>query len=529
MNTAAYILILAILLLGGAIATAGDRIGTKVGKARLSLFNLRPRKTATLITILTGVLISASTLTILFTTSESLRKGLFEYDQTQKKLRSARTELEGARRELEQTKSQKSQVEGQLSRAKSEQAAAQQRLDETNQSLQTVLAELTKRLAQQARTETNLSETQQKLERVEADFQEKRGELEKLQAERQALIEQIAEGRAQIERRDREIAKRDREISEQDREISQQEQLLAEREKQLAERNQLLAEREQQLTQQEQLLAEREKQLAERDELLAERNQLLAERQKQLDERDELLAERETRLQDLATQKAFIEREVQFLERDLQVLKEGTIVLRRNQVLASGVVRILQPAAARQAVDRLLEEANRNAIKLAQPGLEKNNQRAIEITRAEVEEVIARIDDGEDYVVRILSAANYLLGEQRIQVFIDAAQNQVVFLPGDVVATTSVDPAAMSGDQIRERIELLLAASSFRGRRVGIIADTIQIADGRIETLIRFLEQLQQQTQPVDVRAIAADVTYTAGPLKMNLVAVKDGKILFQT
>lgn len=522
MNTAAYVLILSILLLGGAIATAGDRIGTRVGKARLSLFNLRPRKTATLITILTGVLISASTLTILFATSESLRKGLFEYDQTQKKLRNARSELEETRRQLEQTKYQKSQVEKELSHAKSEQTIAQQRLEETNQSLQTVLAELEKRLAQQKRTETNLKETQQTLERLEADFQAKRAELEKLQAERQALILMLADGKAQIQKREREIQQRDRKISEQDREISQQEKLLAER-------NQLLAEREKQLKQQEQLLAEREKQLAERDEILAEREKQLAERDKLLLKRDELLAEQETRLQELATQKAFIEQEVKFLERDLQIIKEGTIVLRRNQVLASGIVRILQPAAARQAIDRLLEEANRNALKLVRPGLYNNNQQIIEITHTEVEQIINQINDGQDYVIRILSAANYLLGEEKIQVFIDAAQNRVVFLPGDVVATTSIDPAVMNGQQIRERIELLLVASSFRGRRVGIISDTIQIADGRIETLIRFIQTLQQQPYPVDVQAIAADVTYTAGPLKMNLVVVKNGKILFQT
>jgi len=47
-----YILIIAILVLGGVIATVGDRIGTRVGKKRLSLFNLRPKNTAVLVTIL---------------------------------------------------------------------------------------------------------------------------------------------------------------------------------------------------------------------------------------------------------------------------------------------------------------------------------------------------------------------------------------------------------------------------------------------------------------------------------------------
>ncbi len=57
-----YTLILAILVLGGLIATVGDRLGSRIGKARLSIFKLRPRTTATVVTIVTGALISASTL-----------------------------------------------------------------------------------------------------------------------------------------------------------------------------------------------------------------------------------------------------------------------------------------------------------------------------------------------------------------------------------------------------------------------------------------------------------------------------------
>ena len=51
-----WLLILALLVLGGVLSTLGDRLGTRVGKARLSLFNLRPRRTAVLITVLTVTL-----------------------------------------------------------------------------------------------------------------------------------------------------------------------------------------------------------------------------------------------------------------------------------------------------------------------------------------------------------------------------------------------------------------------------------------------------------------------------------------
>ena len=68
-----WLLILALLVLGGVLSTLGDRLGTKVGKARLSLFNLRPRKTAVVITALTGALISAVSLALLLLMSERLR------------------------------------------------------------------------------------------------------------------------------------------------------------------------------------------------------------------------------------------------------------------------------------------------------------------------------------------------------------------------------------------------------------------------------------------------------------------------
>jgi len=91
--TTGYILIVAILILGGVIATVGDRIGTRVGKARLSLFNLRPKKTAVIVTIFTGGLISATTLAILFAADEGLRKGLFELEDIQRDLGQKREQL----------------------------------------------------------------------------------------------------------------------------------------------------------------------------------------------------------------------------------------------------------------------------------------------------------------------------------------------------------------------------------------------------------------------------------------------------
>ena len=80
-------LIFTIAVLGGVIALLGDRVGMKVGKKRLSLYGLRPKYTSMVITVVTGILISGSTLVFLTIISEDVRTALFELKEIQDELR----------------------------------------------------------------------------------------------------------------------------------------------------------------------------------------------------------------------------------------------------------------------------------------------------------------------------------------------------------------------------------------------------------------------------------------------------------
>ena len=73
----AWILIVFLILLGGLIAPFGDLLGTKIGKSRFSILQLRPKKTATFITIITGAFISAISIGLLLLVSEEFRQRLF--------------------------------------------------------------------------------------------------------------------------------------------------------------------------------------------------------------------------------------------------------------------------------------------------------------------------------------------------------------------------------------------------------------------------------------------------------------------
>ena len=95
-----WLLILSLLVLGGILSTLGDRLGTRVGKARLSIFNLRPKSTAVLITVFTGSIISAISFAIMVAFNSQLRVGLFELDSIQEKIKNSEKELKKLEKNL---------------------------------------------------------------------------------------------------------------------------------------------------------------------------------------------------------------------------------------------------------------------------------------------------------------------------------------------------------------------------------------------------------------------------------------------
>ncbi|MBW4563270.1 MAG: DUF3084 domain-containing protein [Mojavia pulchra JT2-VF2] len=496
--TTGYILIAAILILGGMLATVGDRIGTRVGKARLSLFKLRPKNTAVLVTIFTGTLISASTLAILFAADEGLRKGVFELEDIQ-------TDLRNKREQLKTTEAQKSQVEGELNQARKEQVKAQRDLQAINQSLQAAnakqqatQAQLNRTISQQAQTQAQLQRTQSELDQVVAQYQKAIAELQSVYDQRKALQAAV-------------------------------EQLKTERQRLYAEAKKAIDEAKTAIEKRDRELANRQEAIEQRDQKIASLDQLIQKRNAEVAAREQVIAKRESRLRELERQQNYLEQEVARLEKYYQSYRDlrlGKLALVRGQVLAAAVVQVNQAAAARQAVMQLLQEANRNAnLELTEPGENSvNNLELLHITQDRIEQLVKQIDDGREYVMRIFSAGNYVRGEKQIEFFADTARNQLVFSGGQVLATTTADPKTMTSYQLRQRLDLLISASQFRARNAGII-ENVQI-DG---TFLRFVSQLRQSDQLIEIKAIAAEDTYTAGPLKVKLIAIINGQVVFST
>ena len=165
-----WLLILALLVLGGVLSTLGDRLGSLVGKSRLSLFNLRPRKTAVLITVLTGSLISALSLGLMLLVSQQLRVGLFELDRIEHRLRDSRTSLGRSQAELKRSHSD-------LLKAEKGRKQARQLLAEAERQARSLRAALGPLMQQRLALEKQRDQLNRDIRSKDADIQRNQQEL----------------------------------------------------------------------------------------------------------------------------------------------------------------------------------------------------------------------------------------------------------------------------------------------------------------------------------------------------------------
>lgn len=75
------LLIPILILMSGAIALVGNAVGRNIGRRRLTLLGLRPRDTARVITVITGMLITISTLIVVLLVSQEARVALFRLNE----------------------------------------------------------------------------------------------------------------------------------------------------------------------------------------------------------------------------------------------------------------------------------------------------------------------------------------------------------------------------------------------------------------------------------------------------------------
>ena len=385
-----WLLILALLVLGGVLSTLGDRLGSRVGKARLSLFNLRPRDTAVVITALTGALISAVSLGLLLLVSERLRVGLFELDQIQARLRDSRAALERNRQEL--------------IHSRGEVAQAQQGRTQALRSRSQALVIRDRALASSRQAQAEQRKAQAGLAGAEQQVAGLRRELQPLQQERRRL-----EG--ERERLSKDVRARDSEIRRTEAELKKVRERIAAGAKELKD-----------------------------------------------------------------------------LETNVIALRRGDVVIASGQPLASAKVRLQEPGQARSVIDALLQQANLAAFRLLLPE-QRPDRQILLVPRNDIERLEQLIRKSGTWVVSIRSASNVVRGEQRVLGFPDVRPNRPVVRRGEVLARTALEGDERRPEEVRNRLNLLLAAAFARAQRQGTLVDGLQFDVAAFNALGRRLSE----------------------------------------
>lgn len=187
------------VLMGGIIAYNGDVIGRRFGKRRVSVFGLRPKHTAILITSLTGVLISGLTTFFLFLLVPPVRDVIMRGEQAIRTKDRALAEARQAQGDLQRVEGTLRRAHIELDQQRRELTVAQKRAD-SEEKRGRELSVRNEKLARQNAVLDAMNRKQVAISKGLAEFtRRQRDQSAKLNATNQSLTAENARVRKQTE------------------------------------------------------------------------------------------------------------------------------------------------------------------------------------------------------------------------------------------------------------------------------------------------------------------------------------------
>ena len=132
-------LIIIMAIVGGFIAYLADKMGSKIGKKKMSIFGLRPKHTSILLTVASGTIIAVLTIGVMAISSQSARTALFGMDKLQRELKLLNIEkadatlaLNEAKAKVEEQNKKISELDAKMQASMLENDAMESKLAEVN-------------------------------------------------------------------------------------------------------------------------------------------------------------------------------------------------------------------------------------------------------------------------------------------------------------------------------------------------------------------------------------------------------------
>ncbi|MCS7253760.1 MAG: DUF3084 domain-containing protein [Armatimonadota bacterium] len=472
------LLIGALTIASGLIAYIGDVLGRKLGKKRLTIFRLRPRHTAMLISVIAGILIFVTTLTALAAASREVRLALFELDKLLSEREQLRKHLAELRASYHLWKRQAVALSSKLRAEQKRIALVQRQYAQASAELLMVKRQLSNSKSQLQKMSCELARLENKLTESQAQLATTRSELKRADAALKDTMIKLQSSHRELERVKLEIAKAN----------------------ETARRS----------------IAITRKQL---DEL-----------RRQVDELQATRAELERYRKSLDAYIAQLLFRGDLTYRAEEIVTIGVIdgSMPKEKIMAA-LEKLLDDADGLARRRGASAQNGERAVKIfgmliKLPGQEE----PVLFTEKDILNVVAEniSETNDSVIVEVYAKRNSLPGEQ-VPIDIRLYRNQLVFKRGEVLTSRRLDGKASMGELMQELASMIYTDLSRIARERGLLMRP----DGERPTYgaIPFsefgnaIEQLKRINGPAIVEALAKRDTFTVGPLEVELRIVPAG------
>ncbi|MCE5201956.1 MAG: DUF3084 domain-containing protein [Synergistaceae bacterium] len=187
-----------LIIASAIVAWAGDIIGMKLGRKRITFLKLRPKYTSRIISVLTGVGIAIVTLFVVSAASEPVRTALFSMNYVQNQITNLTAELQKNRSDLQGMEVELFESKGDLQEKQDELMRVEQKLSRATKSLEEARLQLVEMKAVKEKTEKEQRELQMEKSRLQSESKKLEESVKLLKEESEQLkagIQRLREGR----------------------------------------------------------------------------------------------------------------------------------------------------------------------------------------------------------------------------------------------------------------------------------------------------------------------------------------------
>ncbi len=468
MNNLDWTLITFLIVISGSIAFIGNYVGRRVGKRRVSILGLRPYYTSMIITILTGIIITTVTLTILVSTSSSMREALENKAQLQETIK-----------------------------------LLSQKLSTTQSELSIRASELNAAIEYQKKLEEKINEQNEKVRNLEKRLKEMKDEIKTKEValkNREIALEESRSSLKELDRQRKELTDIIAKLNKDKEELRREKERLTEESKQLKDK-----------------LIKLEKEIS----VLEDQRRILNNK---LELYSSELSELKKEISDYKVRALELRKEIKNKEEQLNLLRYQKIIFYGGEIiLAETINGPKSEQEARDSLKYLLDRAN-EIIKA------KYTQLGVYLVADSKENVLSTYDPNElefaikslkeeQRLIRIKVKNNTLIREP-VHLVIESLKSKLVFNKDETITFKFVS-SKLPRNKIVEELDLMLDEVKKEGIRRGMILDHLinPVTNVSYETLLNLSVRIKVKYSKVDSALVLVKAErdiYTGGPLRVR-------------